>query len=159
MLVLVEISSFGVDPEKNVPVIILKEVCGDRSVSVLVGPLEASAIAIKSLNVTTNRPLTIDIANGILKQLGGRLERVVIYDIIDHVFYARLIVKSSDGIHCIDCRPSDALSLAIRNDAPIFIREKVFDKLDSDPKKSHAEKLRNTIRSMNTIDFGRYFLE
>ncbi|MDO5576863.1 MAG: DUF151 domain-containing protein, partial [Fibrobacter sp.] len=77
MLIQVEVVSFAVDPSRNIPVIILKETSGERTLPVAIGPLEASAIALESLKVPVEKPLTIDLAKIIMEQLGGVLSRAV----------------------------------------------------------------------------------
>ncbi|NLE01629.1 MAG: bifunctional nuclease family protein [Fibrobacter sp.] len=158
MLIQVEIASFAVDPSRNSPLIILKEISGDRALPVPIGPLEASAIAIESLKVTPDKPLTIDLLKIILEQLNGTLNRVVIYDLVDQSLLARLQVINQNTMIFIDCRPCDAIALAMRCEAPIFVQDCVFDK--SSPEKiSEKDKLRRNIASIDTTEFGRYFLE
>jgi hypothetical protein len=158
MLILVEVASFAMDQDRNAPLVILKERGGERTLPVSIGPYEASAIAIKSLNVTPDKPLTIDLARAIMEQLSGRLDRVVVHDSAESSYMTRLHVVTADGVHLLDCRASDAIALALRCDAPIFVAERVFEKCQAE---AGSEKcsLRNTIRSIDTLDFGRYFLE
>ncbi len=158
MLIPLQIVSFAVDPSTGAPLLLLKENGGERTISVPVSPSEAGAIAIKSLNVDPDQPLTIDLAKGILEGLGGRLQKVVIYDLVEQAFYARLHVMTGKGIHPIECRPSDAVSLAMRCRAPIFVTEEVLRKSEGE-KGSDSEKLRRSITNLDTIDFGRYYLE
>lgn len=158
MLIQVEVASFAVDPGRNSPLIILKEVSGVRTLPVPIGPLEASAIAIESLKVTPEKPLTIDLVKIILEQLGGVLSRVVIYDIIEQSLQARLQLTHDNCMLFIDCRPSDAIALAMRCTTPIFVKEIVFEK-NSPGKVSEQDKLRRSISSIDTTEFGRYFLE
>ncbi len=158
MLVQVEIASFAMDTSRNSPVVILKEVSGKRTLPVPVGPLEASAIAIESLNVTPEKPLTIDLVRIILEQLGGKLTRVVIYDIQEQSILSRLQVTDGNSMIFIDCRTSDALALALRCGTSIFVKESVMEKGISG-NMSEKEKLRNNISSIDTIEFGRFFLE
>jgi bifunctional DNase/RNase len=160
MLVEVEISSFALDPSRNTPVIILKEVSGKRTLPVPIGPLEASAIAIESLKVTPDKPLTIDLTRIIMEQLGGKLTRVIISDIVENSLHARLqIVKGNGAVAMIDCRPSDALALAMRCKTPLYAMDLLFDKIQNGNSLSEEEKLRKHISSIDTLDFGRYILE
>lgn len=159
MLIPVEIASFAVAPSGGTPLLILKETSGDRALPIAIGPCEASAIAIKSLNVASERPLTADLARAIMEQLGGRLERVVIYDLVEQSFRARIHIMQGGRIHVIDCRPSDALALALRCSTPVFVDEAVFDKQRGETPHSERERLRENITNIDTIDFGRYHLE
>jgi hypothetical protein len=158
MLIQVEVASFAVDPGRNSPLVILKEISGSRTLPVPIGPLEASAIAIESLKVVPEKPLTIDLARIILEQLGGVLSRVVIYDMIEQSLQARLQVAHENSMIFIDCRPSDAIALAMRCSTPIFVSDSVLEK-NIPGKVSEQEKLRRNISSLDTTEFGRYFLE
>lgn len=160
MLVEVEISSFALDPSRNTPVIILKEVSGKRTLPVPIGPLEASAIAIESLKVTPDKPLTIDLTRIIMEQLGGKLTRVIISDIVENSLHARLqIARGNGAVTMIDCRPCDALALAMRCKTPLYAIDLLFDKIQNGNSISEEEKLRKHISSIDTLDFGRYILE
>jgi bifunctional DNase/RNase len=158
MLIQAEITSFALDPNRNTPVIILKEVNGDRTLPVPIGPLEASAIAIESLNIIPEKPLTIDLVKLVIEQLGGTIRRVVVTDMIEQSLQARIQVGSASGICCIDCRPCDAIALALRCRVDIFIDDRVLEQFN-DNTKSGKERLRQRIRSIDTIEFGKYFLE
>ncbi|KMQ52351.1 hypothetical protein CHISP_0618 [Chitinispirillum alkaliphilum] len=160
MLVQVEVVSFAVDPDKNSPLIILQETGGSRSLSVPIAPLDASAIAMHSLQAAEpGKPLTIDLVKLIVDQLGGELARVVIYDYSEQVYLTRLQVSVGDSVKIIDCRPSDAISLALRSRCPILVNDSVFDRIQTSNNLSEAEILRNNISSIETMQFGRYILE
>jgi bifunctional DNase/RNase len=159
MLIRVEVTSFGIEPGQNIPLIILREIGGERSLPILIGSAEASAIAIKALDINSERPLTIDMAKLILLELGGTLERVVVYDLIDQTFYARLHIATGKSMHLLDCRPSDAIALALRCDCPIFVEDSVFDKNENKKTLSEKEKLKRSIANLDTLDFGRYYMD
>ncbi len=159
MLIKAEIVSFAVDPAQNMPVIILKESSGERTLPILIGSSEASAIAIKSLNIASDRPLTIDLARTIMQELGGTLQRIVVYDLVENVFYAHLYIAMEKTRHIIDCRCSDAIALALRCNSEIFVEDRVFDKHGSNHYLTEKEKLRQNIADRDTLDFGRYYLE
>lgn len=159
MLIKVEITSFGIDPGQNIPLIILREVSGGRSLPIQIGSTEASAIAIKALDINSERPLTIDLAKLILLGLGGTLERVVVYDLVDQIFYARLHISTGNSMNLIECRPSDAIALALRCDCPIFIEDSVFEKNESRTIVPEKEKLKINLANLDTLDFGRYYMD
>ncbi|MDG5816039.1 bifunctional nuclease family protein [Chitinispirillales bacterium ANBcel5] len=159
MLVQVEIASFAVDPGKNSPLILLKESGGARSIAVPIGPLEASAIAMQSLQVESQKPLTIDLVKIVIEQLGATLSRVVVYDFSEQVFLARLQVLTEKSVKFIECRPCDAISLALRCKCPIFVADSVFTKTQSGSSLSDADNLKKHISSLDTLEFGRYVLE
>jgi bifunctional DNase/RNase len=162
MLIPVEISSFAVDPAKGSPLIILREVGGGRSVAVPLDHSDANAIAMHTLQVRTDKPLTVDLVKIVVEQLGGVLYRVVVNDVREGgIFSASVIVRADAGasIKVIDCRPCDAITLAVRCGAPMFVREAVFSKLASKSGLSEEECLRIHIRSIDTAEFGRYVME
>jgi len=159
MLILLEIVSFAVDPEKHSPVIILREASGERSFTVPVGPVEASAIAIKSMDILPDKPLTIDLVKLVIDNLGAALDRVVIYDYADGMYLTRLQIHSGASVLLLQCATSDALALALRCSAPIFATEEVFARHPSAQRQSPAEALRVNISTMDTTEFGRHYLE
>jgi len=159
MLVQVEIASFAVDPCRSLPLIILKECGGERTAAVPIGPLEASAIAMHSLDVETDKPLTIDLVRIAIEQLGGSLVRIVISDVVEQSFSASVQVTAGSSVKVIECRPCDAIGLALRSGCPIFVRDAVFAKVNSDAGLSEKEQLRKYIRSIDTAEFGRFVLE
>ena len=160
VLIPVEVTSFALDPGQNTPLIILKEKNGERTLPVPIGPLEASAIAIESLEVTPEKPLTVDLVKLMMEQLGGSLRRVVIHAVVKQSLLARMNVTSVKGTVLIECRPSDAIALALRCDAPIFVEDTIFEfENDKRVMTSPSEQLRQRIRSLDTLEFGKYFLE
>lgn len=158
MLIQVEIASFALDAQRNTPVIILKEVNGERTLPVAIGPLEASMIAIETLEVVPEKPLTIDLVKQVMEALGGKLSRVVITDIVENSMQAKAHVATFKGVVIMDCRPSDAIALSLRCGVAIFVEDKILDRTVSGTV-SVKERLRRRIRSLDTIEFGKYFLE
>jgi bifunctional DNase/RNase len=158
MLVQAEIASFALDPERNTPVIILREVNGNRTLPVTIGPLEASAIAIESLKVVPEKPLTIDLVKIVMENLGGGLERVIITGAKGQGLESKIQVKTATAVLLIDCRPCDSIALALRCGVDIFIDDSVLERTVSGTV-SEKERLRQRIRSIDTIEFGKYFLE
>lgn len=159
MLKKAEILTFGIEPSNNMPLIILKECNGERTLPIPAGTAEANSIALKTLGISSDRPLTIDLTIDIVEKMRGTIEKVVIDDLSNNVFYAKLHITMAKGAVVIDCRPSDALSLAIRAECPIFIDEGVFDKAENGKILSDGEKIRKTISETATLDFGRYYLK
>lgn len=159
MLIRVEFASFAVDPGKNIPLIVLKEVSGNRMLPIPIGPLEASAIAIETLKVTPEKPLTIDVAKKIVEELGGTVARVILYQESQGSIMARIELAGRGGIRKIDCRPCDAIALALRCQAPLFVHEAVLEKFASVSEFSERDKLRRRIAAIDTLDFGSSYLE
>jgi bifunctional DNase/RNase len=112
-------------------VIVLKERDGERMFPILIGPYEAMAIDRRVKNVVAPRPLTHDLLNNTISGLGGVLARIVINDLQDNTFYAKLIVQTSNGDVEIDSRPSDAIALASLENTPIFVEEAVLEEAEN----------------------------
>ena len=108
-------------------VIFLKEKGGDRSFPILIGTAEALAIDRRLKNIPTPRPMTHDLLANIIAAMGGKLDHIVINDIRDHTFIATLYIRRGEDVIAIDSRPSDAIALALRAKADIFVAQKVVD--------------------------------
>jgi bifunctional DNase/RNase len=121
-------------------VVILRETTGNRFLPIWIGQFEAEAIAMFLQEVEAVRPMTHDLLKNLLQGLGSVLERVEIHDLRDDVFYARLMVRNGDQQVEVDSRPSDAIALAIRVHAPIFIAESVMDRAGTTPEADIREK-------------------
>ena len=109
------------DPVTNVPIIILKDQKNERTLPIWIGIFEASAIAIKLEGIQTPRPLTHDLLRTVIEILNGKVSRVVIDDLKDNVFYAKIFIKLGRKTVEIDSRPSDAIALALRTQSPICL--------------------------------------
>ena len=107
--------------------LVLSEEYGNRRFSVMIGEPEAQSIAMKLNNKKAPRPLTHDLIHTILKTFGSNLEKILIYNMINDVFYSELHIKSDNGIVVIDARTSDAVALAVRADSPIYIKSEILD--------------------------------
>lgn len=109
-------------------VVILKEKDAERFLPIWIGPAEADAIAIKLQGITPPRPLTHDLLANSITELGAKVNAVVISDLQNDTFYAKLILDVNGRQLELDSRPSDAMALALRADAPIFAAEPVLDR-------------------------------
>ncbi len=109
-------------------VVILKEVTGERHLPIWIGAYEAEAIAMELQGVSASRPLPYDIMRALITELGGTVERILITDLSQDVFYARIVISTATGNVEIDSRPSDAIALAVRVTVPILVDESVMDK-------------------------------
>ena len=113
-------------PEESVPVVLLKEKEGNRYLPIWIGPLEAGAIAVKLQDIQAERPMTQDLLHSVVSRLGGRAVHVIITDLADNTFYAKIVLMQGENVLELDSRPSDALALALRADVPIFADESVL---------------------------------
>ncbi|MFA5317008.1 MAG: bifunctional nuclease family protein [Dehalococcoidales bacterium] len=109
-------------------VVILKEKYAERYLPIWIGPAEADAIAVKLQGVSVPRPLTHDLLQSVISLLGARIDHIVVNDLQNDTFYAKLVVDVDQGKMEIDSRPSDALALAVRTDVAIYADESVLDK-------------------------------
>ena len=108
-------------------VVMLKERESGRYLPIWIGHFEADAIAIPMQKVPVSRPLTHDLLWNSIKELGGKLDHIIIHDLADETFYARLVVFQDGKTLEVDARPSDAIALAIRAEVPIFVEDKVLE--------------------------------
>lgn len=109
-------------------VIVLREVDGDRSFPIVIGLFEATSIDRRVKNIVPPRPLTHDLIVSTVEQLGGAIEDIVISDLQDHTYYAKLRIRKDGELMDIDCRPSDAIAVAVTARAPIWVMEEVLSK-------------------------------
>lgn len=108
-------------------VVILREKGSDRYLPIWIGPSEADAIAVRLQDVAVARPLTHDLLKNLIEQLGGRVAYIVVNDLSNDTFFARIILDMNGETVEIDSRPSDAIALAVRVDVPIYAEENVLD--------------------------------
>ena len=109
-------------------VVILKEKDSDRYLPIWIGPAEADAIAVKLQDVTVPRPLTHDLLRSVIDVLGATISSIVVSELKNDTFFAKIVLSVDGGQMEVDSRPSDALALAVRADVPIFAEEVVLDK-------------------------------
>lgn len=124
-----EVRALLLDPTTKTPVLLLKDRHSSKAMPIWIGEQEAMSIAIELQGQRFPRPLSHDLMKEILNTLGGNLERAVITSVKDSTYYASLVVRDAAGTtRDIDARPSDAVALALRTRAPIYIEEAVFEK-------------------------------
>ncbi|MBP7669362.1 MAG: bifunctional nuclease family protein [Candidatus Eisenbacteria bacterium] len=167
MLVEVVVWALAEDQKNHVPVVILKDLAGERKLPIWIGPQEASVIAMELAERKFPRPLTHDLLNSMLRGLGAKVQRVEICDLVENTFYAKIFIDSGNGILCIDARPSDSIALALKAKARIYVDPKLFsgefDALLSETSKAadgddeqRAEELKDFIEKLDPRDFGKF---
>jgi len=109
-------------------VVILKEKMAERYLPIWIGPAEADAIAVKLQGVTVPRPLTHDLLSLVIDNLGATVNSIIVNDLKNDTFFAKIILNVDGGLLEVDSRPSDALALAVRVEVPIYVEEAVLDK-------------------------------
>jgi bifunctional DNase/RNase len=122
-------------------VVILREADRERYLPIWIGSWEAQSIAMKLQGIEAERPLTHDLLVSILEELGASVRRIVVSDLADETYRARIVLTSSGDDYEIDARPSDAIALAVRVSAPIFATEAVLDRASVIPEADEEERL------------------
>jgi uncharacterized protein len=113
-------------------IIVLREVDGERSFPIVIGIFEATSIDRRVKNIIPPRPLTHDLIVSVIDQLGGDLQDIVISDLQDHTYFAKLRVRREGELIEIDCRPSDAIAVAVTAKVPIWVAEDVLAETAAD---------------------------
>ncbi|HEY8491635.1 MAG TPA: bifunctional nuclease family protein [Dehalococcoidia bacterium] len=123
-------------------VVILKEKAAERYLPIWIGPAEADAIAVRLQEVAVVRPMTHDLLRSVIEALGGQVSYIVVNDLANDTFYARIVLEANGQTLEIDSRPSDAIALAVRAKVPIYAEEAVLEKagvLLEEPAQGEAE--------------------
>ncbi len=113
-------------------VIALKEVDGDRSFPIVIGIFEATSIDRRVRGLTNPRPLTHDLVTNVVEELGGEIQDIFISELREHTYFAKLRVRQEGELKEIDCRPSDAIALAVTAKVPIYVSEDVLNEVFGD---------------------------
>ena len=153
------IKGLMVDPITNMPIIILRDKDGQRVLPIWVGVFEANAIALQTENVTTPRPMTHDLLRNVIQDLQANIVKIVVSDLKENTFYALIYIQRNGDLIAIDARPSDAIALALRARAPIFVEEVVIDNarsIDVSPDKADSDRLQKWLESLDPDDLGKY---
>jgi uncharacterized protein len=164
MLVEMKVRGLALDPVSNMPIIILRDDEEKRSLPIWVGIFEANAIALELEKIATARPMTHDLIKSILETVEAQLVKIVVTDLKENTFYAVLHLKLGGAEYTVDSRPSDAIALALRAAAPIFVDEEVFPKAGKmdvakegeTMKADDPEQLREWLQNIKPEDFEKY---
>ncbi|HSY50663.1 MAG TPA: bifunctional nuclease family protein [Thermoanaerobaculia bacterium] len=161
-LVPMSIKGLMLDPVSNSPIVVLKDEEEKFFLPIWVGIFEANAIALQLENVSTPRPMTHDLLKSAIAQLDARVTRIVINDLRDSTFFAQIRVMVSragaDTMLELDARPSDAIALALRTEAPIYVAQSVLDQAQtiSPDSEDKDEKTKNWFEQLDAEDLGKY---
>jgi uncharacterized protein len=153
------IKGLMVDPVTNMPIVILRDKEGDRVLPIWVGIFEANAIALQIENIATPRPMTHDLLRNVIRDLAGTVQKIVVSDLKETTFYALIYLQVGDEVVAIDSRPSDAIALALRTQAPIFVEEHVIESaktVDFKPDSSDSDRLQRWLESLDPEELGKY---
>ncbi|MFH1761849.1 MAG: bifunctional nuclease family protein [bacterium] len=154
------VGSLAIDAKSNTPVVILNEEKGNRTLPIWIGFPEASAIAmfLENKENPVGRPLTHDLLKLLLEGLDCRLLRIAIDELANNTYKAKLYIRQENKSIMIDARPSDAIALALRCNAPIFVNEEIFPKAAPEGISDiqSPEELRKRLRDIDPTNFGKF---
>ncbi len=157
MQIEMSIKGLMVDPISNMPIVILRDKDGQKTLPIWVGMFEANAIALQIENISTPRPMTHDLLRNVIHDLKASVQKIVVCDLQDSTFYALIYLSLNGESVAIDARPSDAIALALRTRAPIFVEEAVIDNaktVDVSADKADADRLHKWLESLDPDDLG-----
>jgi bifunctional DNase/RNase len=141
------------------PVVILRDTEKGNFLPIWVGVFEANAIALEMEKVTPPRPMTHDLLKNVLAELDTRVDRIVINDLRENTFFARIHLVQRDSPLSVDSRPSDAIALALRSHADIFVEEEVLEKsrnLHAEGSEQDPDRIRKWLEDASSDELGKY---
>ena len=159
MQVEMKIKGLMVDPVTNVPIVILKDESESRVLPIWVGIFEANAIALKIEKIETPRPMTHDLLQSFLGSFNATVEKVVVSDLRDNTYFAVIHLLVDGESRTIDSRPSDALALALRAGASIFVEDSVLDQartIEDEQDLSDSERRKKWFENLHPDEFSKY---
>ncbi|MEE8277624.1 MAG: bifunctional nuclease family protein [Thermoanaerobaculia bacterium] len=154
-----EVRGLMLDPSSNTPIVILRDKKNEVFLPIWIGIFEANAIALRIEGVEPPRPMTHDLLYASLQELGAVVEKVTITELKENTFYARISLQYDSTMISLDSRPSDALALALRADAPIFVLRSVLESakaVDLAGKLPDEERLKKWLEEVDPEDLGKY---
>jgi bifunctional DNase/RNase len=164
MFIEMRVSGLTMDPITNTPIVILKDLEEKKAIPIWIGIFEASAIATEIEKITFSRPMTHDLLTEIVKVLKTEVTRVEIHDLRNNTFFANIHLLCEGNRIVVDARPSDAIAIALRVGAPIYVDDKVVEKSRNvdfgtkmtDLDRLKKEKLAEFLENLSPEDFGKY---
>jgi hypothetical protein len=154
-----KIKGLIMDPLTNSPIVILQSLEKNTLLPIWVGIFEANAIALQIERIDTPRPLTHDLIKNILLQLDANVDKIVVTDLQENTFYAVIHLRMNGDRITIDSRPSDAIALALRTDAPIYVTEEVINNsrnISLEKENLDPEDIKKWLENLNPDDMGKY---
>ncbi|MEE2840279.1 MAG: bifunctional nuclease family protein [Acidobacteriota bacterium] len=154
-----KIKGLMMDPITNSPIVILQGIEKNTMLPIWVGIFEANAIALQIERIDTPRPMTHDLLKNILLHLNATVEKIVVTDLQENTFFATIFLDMEGERVTIDSRPSDAIALALRTDAPIFVTQEVINNSSNirlDQENLDPEDVKKWLEDLNPEDLGKY---
>lgn len=161
MSIEVKVAGLALDEKTRSPIVVLKDSSGKRVLPIVIGIMEASAIAAQLEGISFPRPMTHDLLASVVREMGGVLESIEVTDLKNDTFYALLHIRCGDKLVSVDARPSDSIALALRMEATITVSETVFEKTSQAALKEakgegQEDFWKSILESMDDEDFGKY---
>ena len=147
MLVQMKVEGLLFDPRSSMYILLLKEIDGNDTLPIWIGKPEADSIALALGKVATPRPLTHDLVKNVISGLKVRVSRIVVTEIFDNTYYSLIYLTDGKKEVPVDSRPSDAVAVALRVNAPIFVEDGILEKKSSD-------ELEEWLKNLKPEDFG-----
>lgn len=162
MLRKVSIAGMTMDPASNTPIIILKSVEDDQAIPIWIGLLEATSIASALQNIKFDRPMTHDLFKNFIESMNIVVSKIEVCDLKDNTYYAKIHFTSEEKTFTMDSRPSDAIAIALRFEAPIYVDDKIIEKskqIDGDHEiadtSEEGKKWAEYLKNLSPEDFGK----
>lgn len=159
----VQIAGLTMDPASNTPIVLLKTEDDEKVVPIWIGLLEATSIASALQKISYERPMTHDLFKNFIEENRMIIERIEVCDLRENTFFARIYFSSEERRFDMDARPSDAIALALRFDAPIFIHEEVIERsrvrdteVEVADTSEEGKKWADYLEKLSAEDFGKY---
>jgi bifunctional DNase/RNase len=163
MLHKANVAGLTMDPTSNTPIIILKTEAGDQTIPIWIGLLEATSIASVLQEIQFERPMTHDLFKNFSEHLNIRVSKVEVCDLRDNTFFALIHFDGEAQSFTLDARPSDAIAIALRFEAPIYVDEKVIEKskrgegdVEVLDQSEEGKKWAEYLEKLSPEDFGKY---
>jgi bifunctional DNase/RNase len=158
---MIEVKVAGVlfDNQTNSPVMLLKELDGNKILPIFIGPVEASAIAYAMENIKSVRPMTVDLVKLVVDGLKAKVMRVIVSSLKNDTFYAEIIIENDGHLLSVDARPSDSVGLAVRAKVPIYVADDIMQTagiIMTEEEESKLSELRDSLRNIPPEEFGNY---
>lgn len=157
------VSGLVMDPQTNTPIVILKDLQEKRALPIWIGLLEATSIATELEKIQFPRPMTHDLIKIFFTELNVTVERIEVCDLRNNTYYALIYLRDHDRLSTIDARPSDAIAIALRMNAPIFVNEEVLNKSQNNDEsarplftKERKEDWADLLDKLDPEEFSKY---
>jgi len=147
MLIQMKVEGLLFDPRSNMYIMLLKEINGNGTLPIWIGKPEADSIALALGKVETPRPLTHDLIKNITDSLKSRITKIIVTEIQDNTYYALVCLNDGKKETFVDSRPSDAVAVALRANAPIFVEDSILEQ-------KSADELEEWLKNLKPEDFG-----